>query len=199
MRSMLRWPTPTLTDAWVVGLSSSSILSRRKKGSTCVREPSDSAEAAGAILSRVGGRWALAGALAALRYRATPRLTVDADLLAESVDGMVEAFREAGYEVHASADQGEEPHLLTVRGHGDQIDILLAVTDYQRVALDRAVAGVLAVEDVIVHKLIAWRPRDRNDIASILETGIPMDSGYIDHWAAEWDVADRWTQARSAR
>ena len=162
-----------------------------------MREPSDSAEAAGAILSGLGHRWALAGALAALRYRSTPRLTVDADLLAEPAEGMADALRTAGYDVREVRDPGEDPHLLVVRGQGDEVDILLAVTDYQRVALGRAVDHVLTVEDVIVHKLIAWRPRDRNDIASILETEPRLDHAYIAHWVQAWDVVDRWDQARA--
>lgn len=42
-------------------------------------------------------------------------------------------------------------------------------------ALERAVDHVLTAEDVIIHKLIAWRPRDRDDIAAIL------DAGYHEH------------------
>ncbi len=47
-----------------------------------------------------------------------------------------------------------------------------------------------------MHKLIAWRPRDRDDIASILSTGRSFDRAYIEHWAVEWDVLDRWEQIR---
>ena len=43
------------------------------------------------------------------------------------------------------------------------------MVEYQRVALRRSVDHVLTAEDVIVHKLIAWRLRDRDDIRSILE------------------------------
>ena len=64
-----------------------------------MREPSASAAAAAEILDRLGVRWALIGALAALRYRATPRLTTDADILSERVDGLIEAFEESGYRV----------------------------------------------------------------------------------------------------
>ena len=164
-----------------------------------MREPSDSAASAAEILDRLGGRWALIGALAALRYRSTPRLTTDADFLAEPVEGLADAFEAAGYDVSAVAEQGEPPHLLLVRGKGDQIDVLLPVVEYQQVALERAVDHVLTAEDVVVHKLIAWRPRDRNDIASILETGRPLDEAYIERWAATWEVLDRWQQAREAR
>jgi GAF domain-containing protein len=102
-------------------------------------------------------------------------------------------------QVRVLADPGEEPHMLVVRGRGARIDVLLALIEYQRVALDRAVDNVLTVEDVIVHKLIAWRPRDRDDVASILRAGHALDEGYIELWAGEWDVRDRWEQARAAR
>lgn len=58
---------------------------------------------------------------------------------------------------------------------------------------------MITVEDVIVQKLIAWRPRDRNDIASILEGGHHLDEQYIERRAVEWEVLDRWHQARAAR
>lgn len=160
-----------------------------------MREPSDSAASAGDVLDSVGVRWALAGALAALRYRATPRLTTDADLLIGTHEGVADAFRSAGYSVTEIADQGEQPHVITVRGRGDRVDLLIAVVEYQQVALARAIGNVLTVEDVIVHKLIAWRPRDRDDIASILDTGIDFDEDYVSEWAAAWSVDDRWREA----
>ena len=164
-----------------------------------MREPSDSAASAAEILDRLGGRWALVGAMAAARYRATPRLTTDVDILAEPVPGLADAFEAAGYDVTALAEPNEPPHLLLVRGKGDRIDILLPAVEYQRLVLDRAVDNVITIEDVIVHKLIAWRPRDRNDIASILEAGHALDEGYIERWAAEWEVLHRWHEARAAR
>ncbi len=164
-----------------------------------MREPADSAEAAAAILERVGGRWAFIGAIAALRYRATPRLTTDVDILAEPAGDLTAAFRSEGYAVQEFAEPGEPPHVLAVRGHGDQIDVLIALVEYQRVALARAVDHVITAEDVIVHKLIAWRPRDRNDVASILEARVDLDHDYIAHWAAEWNVSDRWATAKQSR
>jgi len=164
-----------------------------------VREPSDSADAAARILDDAGARWAFVGAIAAMRYRTTARLTTDVDVLAEPVDIVAEAFDQAGYDVTAVSDTGEAPYLLVVRGHGDRIDVLVPVVEYQRVALDRAVDHVITVEDVIVQKLIAWRPRDRNDVASILEGDPVLDESYIERWATEWDVVDHWRQARASR
>ena len=40
---------------------------------------------------------------------------------------------------------------------GDRIDLMLPAIAYQRVALDRAIDHVITAEDVIIHKLIAWR------------------------------------------
>ena len=164
-----------------------------------MREPSDSAARAAEILEEAGVPWALAGALAALRYRATPRLTIDADFLAKHQQGLADAFRRAGYDVTEVAEPGEGPHLLVVRGRGDVIDVLLAVVEYQDVALARAVDHVLTIEDVLIHKLIAWRPRDRNDIASILETEPVLDEAYLEAWVSAWEVEERWRQARAAR
>jgi hypothetical protein len=73
---------------------------------------------------------------------------------------------------------------------------MLASTAYHREALARAEDGSLAVEDVIIAKLIAWRPRDRDDIREILATDPDLDHGYIDEWCVAWEVVDRWTESR---
>ncbi len=70
------------------------------------------------------------------------------------------------------ADTGEPAHLLLCRRGDVEVDVLLPVVEYQLEALRRSGdAHLLTVEDVIVHKLIAWRPQDQDDIASILRTG----------------------------
>jgi len=162
-----------------------------------VREPSDSAATAAEILDGLGVRWALMGALAASRYRRSPRLTTDADFLVEVSPRVAPAFERQGYDVRPAGDDEGQPDMLIVRGHGDRIDLLFATFEYLDGALARAVDRVLTVEDVIVQKLIAWRPRDRDDVASILDAGHKLDEEYIAHWAAEWDVTSRWAEARS--
>jgi hypothetical protein len=44
------------------------------------------------------------------------------------------------------------------------VDVIVAETDYQQIARARASDGHISVEDVIVHKLIAWRGRDQDGI-----------------------------------
>jgi hypothetical protein len=139
----------------------------------------------------------LIGALAAARYRLEPRLTTDVDFLARRLDGLVEAMEADGYQLRVMAEPGHEPYVVFIRGKGTKVDVLRAETEYQFEALDRAVDGAITAEDVIVHKLLAWRSKDIDDIHSILATGRPLDAGYIDRWAGEWEVGDRWTQIRT--
>lgn len=70
--------------------------------------------------------------------------------------------------------------------------------EYQELALECGDANdhCLTIEDVIVHKLIAWRAKDRDDVASILGRGLPRDDDYVARWAAEWEVTERWDAAR---
>lgn len=163
-----------------------------------MQDPSGCVESVGRLLDDIGVRWTVIGALAALEYRSSPRLTNDVDFLAEWHDGLVPALETAGYHVRVMAVPDERPHVLFAEQEGVRVDILFPVVEYQRVALDRA-SDVLTVEDVIIHKLIAWRPRDRDDIVSILEAGHEIDAGYVEHWAREWDVFDHWEIAQRSR
>lgn len=138
----------------------------------------------------------LIGALAAIRHRATARFTTDVDFLARSLVGVAEAMTADGYETKTLTQPGEsEPYAVFIRGHGVKVDVLRAETDFQVSAIERAVDGVITAEDVIVFKLVAWRPRDQDDVASILEAGEPLDAAYVERWAAEWNVLDRWAEA----
>jgi hypothetical protein len=148
------------------------------------------------LLSGVTNRWALAGALAALNYRRVPRGTTDVDVLIEWSEALVPALERAGYEVRQIVDPSVgHPHLLICRRGEERVDLIIPTVPYQENAIDRAEDHTLSVEDVIVHKLIAWRPRDQEDVASILAAGHELDTEYIEHWAAEWEVSDRWREA----
>ena len=163
--------------------------------------------ALGALLDGLGIRWVLIGALAANRYRASPRLTQDVDLLlADSgpgIDALESGLRDAGWTVRRASPDGE---LLRLRHPELGIaDLMIAGTDYQREAMRRArrestgegtSANVLAPEDVIVHKLIAGRTQDLADIEAILDAKVALDEAYIERWAAFWDVQEVWQGMR---
>lgn len=141
----------------------------------------------------------LIGALAAARYRLEPRLTTDVDFLVRRLDGLVDAMASEGYDLRVMADPGGDPYVVFIRGKGVKVDVLLAETEYQRTAIDRAVDGVITAEDVIIHKLLAWRSKDIDDIESILVTGRQLDLAYIDHWVGVWGVENRWRRCSSRR
>lgn len=148
-------------------------------------------------LAALGIDAVLIGALAAARYRDTPRETTDVDFLARSLQGLDDAMRREGYSVRSVAEPGGgRPYVVFIRGPGTAVDVLLAETDYQVQAIDRAVDGVITAEDVIIHKLLAWRPKDLDDIAAIFAGGQPIDEEYIEGWVDAWDVRDRWETAK---
>jgi len=149
-------------------------------------------------LDQLGVPWVVAGAIAAQKHRLAPRFTTDLDLLVRWDDRLSTAFDAEGFAVRALADPGNHPHLLMLRRPDAKVDLIVAIVDYQHLAIDRGLAThVLTVEDVIIHKLIAWRPKDQDDIASILAAGHDLDHAYLDHWVQEWEVEDRWQEARN--
>lgn len=162
-----------------------------------------------ALLGGLGIRWVLIGALAANRYRGSPRLTADVDLLladaGPGLDALEAAAIASGWQVRRADPAGE---LLRLRHpeHGIA-DLLVAGTPYQDEAIRRArpeplgegdPIPVLTVEDVIVHKLIAGRSQDRADVESILATGVSFDEGYVERWARHWDLAEEWRALQRA-
>ena len=148
------------------------------------------------LLAEHGISTVLIGAHAANRYRLESRHTVDVDFLASSLAGAAEVLRSAGCTVREVSEDGE-PYLLSARVDSTVIDVLLAETEYQRSAMRRAVDGVLTVEDVIIHKLIAGRPRDIDDIRSILSTGQEIDENFILEHARQWKVVGSWMEVRT--
>ena len=161
------------------------------------------------MLDGLSIRWALAGGLAANRYRRSPRHTDDVDLLlADAGPGLAaleSTLANAGWPIQRADPHGE---LLRAR-HPElgPVDLLIAGTRYQHEAIRRALvqpeavpgAGIvptLTVEDVIVHKLIAGRYRDLADVEEILASETMIQQGYIEEWAAFWEVLDRWRRLR---
>jgi hypothetical protein len=63
--------------------------------------------------------------------------------------------------------------------------------------MDRAVSVTMkdtpvrfaSLEDVVIHKLVAGRPRDIEDIRSMLLKNPGYDRAYIDRWLSEFDTS----------
>lgn len=154
------------------------------------------------LLDREGCDWAVFGGVAANVYRTAARTTSDVDLLvsltSSSMGRLAEAAQAEGWHVRFLHPEGTM--LRLVHPERGAADLVAVEMDYQRQAIKRAhretvagdiVAPVLAVEDVVLHKLIAGRLQDDADVAAILEANPEMDQDYLGHWMAEWEVLER--------
>jgi predicted nucleotidyltransferase len=78
---------------------------------------------------------------------------------------------------------------------GIRIDFVFSFSDYEKQAIARAASvemrGVpvkfATLEDVVVHKVVAGRPRDLDDIKSIVLKNPDYDGQYIERWLQEFD------------
>ncbi len=160
-------------------------------------EPSDYWSEFAERLEQLGLEPVLIGGLAARRYRHRDRFTTDVDFLTRELGDLPERMQDAGFSVRTMAEPGSsDPYVVFIRGNGMKVDVLKAETPFQESAIDRAIDGIITAEDVIVFKLLAGRPRDQDDVQSILAAGHELDEPYIERWAAEWEVLDRWEDAK---
>jgi predicted nucleotidyltransferase len=71
-----------------------------------------------------------------------------------------------------------------------RVDLIFSFTPYESEAIRRSVGRVLdgvtvrfaSVEDLIIHKLVAGRPRDIEDVAGILARNSRLDETYLVRW-----------------
>jgi hypothetical protein len=91
------------------------------------------------VLNDLGVRWALAGALAAERYRLKARFTNDVDLLVAWDDRLPKALEGAGWTLRIHQEPGDPPFLIRARRESLYIDLIVALVEYQKHALERSV------------------------------------------------------------
>jgi len=78
---------------------------------------------------------------------------------------------------------------------GIRVDFIFSFTPYEREAINRAkdisiknkIVKFASPEDLIIHKVFAGRPRDLDDVRSILLKIPSVDLPYIEKWLAEFD------------
>jgi hypothetical protein len=171
------------------------------------------AELLGAVADRLGsGAYAVVGAVARNAW-APPRATTDLDLAVaarrSALDEAERALSELGYVLvrqHQVSPEEALPDLVVFRSERAlprQVDLLLAKTEFEKQVLARAtpveVSGrpilVATPEDLVVYKLLADRPRDRDDLEAVILTqeraGRGIDWSHIERWARYWEISDR--------
>jgi hypothetical protein len=81
-----------------------------------------------------------------------------------------------------------------------RVDLIFSLTPYESEAIRRAVGVTFdrttvrfaAAEDLIIHKLVAGRPRDLEDVGGVLARRPSLDEAYLDKWLAAFhDVVNR--------
>ncbi|MHB8246259.1 MAG: DUF6036 family nucleotidyltransferase [Acidimicrobiales bacterium] len=149
------------------------------------------------LFARHGAQVVVIGGLAALHYRAEPRHTVDADFVIDRLRDLDEALRVEGFTVNVFTEDDGSPYLMNgTSPDGMHLDVYVAQTEFEHEVLARrTVDGYASVEDLIVYKLIAWRPQDRDDIAQIIVNCPVLDTERVALWAARWEVTERWSEA----
>ena len=81
------------------------------------------------------------------------------------------------------------------RSTGIRVDFIFSHSLYERQAIDSAMnvnfgavsVKISSLEDVVIHKIVAGRPRDIEDIKNILLKNPDYDKKYITHWLDIFD------------
>ena len=163
-------------------------------------------------LAEAGSAYAFIGALPVLAWGRI-RATADIDLVVaasadwERLAAALERRRfKLGRAVGPADPSDSLPDITVLYAPGQpavRLDVFIAKTEFERAVVATArEAPVLETtvrlarpEASIIYKLLAQRPRDLEDVASIFEAraaaGDPLDWEFLDHWAAEWGIEDR--------
>lgn len=132
-----------------------------------------------------------------------PRLTEDIDITLGVGPDELPALREAGdriglRELPTDVERFvRETFVLPMMDPESQIrvDFIFSTTPYEHQAIERAQTVTLGgesvsfatPEDLIIHKLFAGRPRDKEDVIGVVRRkGAELDWTYLQRWADEF-------------
>lgn len=137
-----------------------------------------------------------------------PRLTRDIDVTlgcdAGGLVGILSVMAVAG--LHPSVSGVEEfvrkTNVLPLKDEATaiRVDLIFSFTPYESEAILRSIiipfegtnVHFAAVEDLIIHKLVAGRPRDLEDVRGVLARTPVADEGYLTRWLTSFrDIVHR--------
>ena len=133
-----------------------------------------------------------------------PRLTRDIDITlgatVEKVDVIVRVARAANLEPLVDPETFPKQTMVLPCQHEAsdiRVDFIFSFSPYEQQALQRVrkvrIGGAdvrfASVEDLIVHKMFAGRPRDLEDVKIILAKNPEADVAYIKRWLGEFTQA----------
>jgi hypothetical protein len=131
------------------------------------------------------------------------RLTKDIDLTlgvdVDSLEVVMQCLREIDLEVLVSEvrDFVQTRMVLPLRDptSGWRVDVTFSNSEYEREALKQArpfligqtKVRYISPEDLVIHKIIAGRPRDLEDVKVLLLKNPKLDRTYIETWLKAFD------------
>jgi predicted nucleotidyltransferase len=142
------------------------------------------------------------GGQAVLLYGA-PRMTKDIDITlgldAENLENFLPTVDAMNLKIIPKDFRSfvQQTFVLPTRDEesGIRVDFIFSFTPYERQAISRSKAVVLkgtdvmfaSAEDLIIHKIFAGRPRDLEDVKSILLKNTDIDKEYVKKWLTEFE------------
>lgn len=161
-------------------------------------------EAIALALDAQGLPYMLIGGQAVLLY-GEPRLTQDVDITLgigpERLGDLLEMVHQLKWQVLVEDVQAFVRKTLVLPciepQTGVRVDFILSFSPYERQAINRARRVLIgnadvcfaAVEDLIVHKVIAGRPRDLEDVQNVLIKNPGLDVAYIREWLGQFEAS----------
>ncbi len=156
----------------------------------------------GQLLSKNKIPYMIIGGQAVLFY-GIPRLTKDIDITlgisTDRISDVLKLCRLARLKILPEnyKDFVNKTFVLPVKDEttGIRVDFVFSFTPYEQQAIKRAKKVTIgktpvnfaSVEDVIIHKIFAGRPRDLEDVSNIMLKNPRIDNRYIIKWLSEFD------------
>jgi predicted nucleotidyltransferase len=144
------------------------------------------------------------GGQAVLLY-GEPRLTKDIDVTlgigSEGLDLVMKSVENLKLDILVPEPEDfvkETMVLPTLHGKsGIRVDFIFSFSEYEHQAIQNAKQVKIgtqdvcfaSLEDVIIHKVIAGRPRDLEDVRSVILKNPDYNLNYIKKWLTEFDVS----------
>jgi len=157
-------------------------------------------ESAGIPYMVIGGQ--------AVLLHGEPRLTRDIDITLGIDNLALEIVLQVAFSIGLLPTVGniskfvKKTNVLPLRDFPTQVrvDLIFSFTPYESDAIRRSliveVAGArvrfAAAEDLIIHKLVAGRPRDLEDVKGVIARGVDLDEKYLEQWLGSFrEVVNR--------
>jgi len=167
---------------------------RSSKKRSALAQHEEAIVAFAALAAKIGVRWYVFGAQAVNLHgfpRATADLDVTVELAAYSTAELIASLAKAGFDARfADAEFIAATRVIPVVHRASQlpIDVVLAGPGLEQLFLDEAeqqkvggiVVPVISIENLIVTKVLAGRPRDREDVREIVAMRAEIDHARVE-------------------